>query len=127
MEEITPKRIIEETQKDIILQSVIQHIYDGSRPTAPELKHFRNIFEELTVSDSGLLLRQHRVILPSSLRKETIKKAHCKGHFGCSGFKRQMRNHFDFPDLDHLVEKEVKNSVKKNPPSKFLAVYFDAP
>ena len=30
-------------------------------------------------------------------------------------------------DLRVFVEKEVKNSVKKNPPSKFLAVYFNAP
>ena len=50
MEEITPNRIIEETQKDTILQSVIKHIHEGSKPTALELKHYRNIFDELTVS-----------------------------------------------------------------------------
>ena len=109
MEEITPKRIVDETQKDVVLQAVIKHIRDGSKPTSPELSHYKNIFDELTVSDSGLLLRGHRVILPASLCIESIKKAYCRGHLGRSAFKRQMRNHFDFPNLDHLVETEVKN------------------
>ena len=118
MDEITPKKIIEETQRDATLQSIMKHIHDGSRPTSPELKHFRKIFDELTISDSGLLLRGHLVILPTALRSETIKKAHCKGHFGSSGFKRQMRNHFDFPDLDRLVEKEVSNLCAANEKQK---------
>ena len=109
MQEVTPKRIIEETRKDKTLQLVISHIHNNSKPTSPDLKYFCNIFDELTISDTGLLLRQHRVVLPESLQRETIKKIHCTGHFGCSGFKRQMRNHFDFPHLDNLVEKEVKN------------------
>ena len=109
MDEVTPSRIIDETKKDPTLQSVIKHIHEGTKPSTPDLRYFRNIFEELTVSDTGLLVRQHRVVLPESLRKETIRKAHCKGHFGCSGFKRQIRNHFDFPGLDTLVEQEVNN------------------
>lgn len=109
MEEVSPKRIVEETQKDSILQAVMKHVHDGSKPSPKELKYFSNIFDELTISDTGLLLRQHRVILPETLRKETIKKVHCMGHFGCSGFKRQIRAHFDFPHLDDLVETEVKN------------------
>lgn len=110
MEEVSPKCIVEETKKDKIMQTVIQHIRDGSKPTlSPEFKYYSNIFNELTIFDTGLLLRQHRVIPPNTLHQETIKKAHCMGHFGCSGFKRQIWNHFHFPNLDNLVENEVKN------------------
>ena len=109
MKEITPQRIIEETKKDALLQNLIRHIEDGTPPTSPDLRYFKNIFNELTISDTGLILRQHRVILPQSLHKESIKKAHCMGHFGCSGFKRQLRSHFDFSKLDELCEKEVKH------------------
>ena len=50
MKDITAKRIQDKTKKDPLLQSVIQHIYNDIKPVSPELYHFKNIFDELTVS-----------------------------------------------------------------------------
>ena len=107
MKDITIDRIQEETMKDKLLQAVMHHIHINVEPTAPELSYFKNIFHELTVSATGLVLRQHRIVLPQSLQAYAVCKAHSMGHFGCSGIKRQLRNHFDFPHLDSAVEGEV--------------------
>ena len=88
MKDITAKHIQDETKKEPLLQSVIQHIYNGIKPVSPELYHFKNIFDELTLSATGLLLRQYRIILPESLQNHAVTKAHSMGHFGCSGLKR---------------------------------------
>ena len=77
----------------------------------------------------GLLLRQHRIILPKCLREFAIRKAHQMGHIGMSGLKRQLRSHFEFPFLDKLVEKEVSKCadcqlfIRKPNKSHLVPVY----
>jgi hypothetical protein len=105
--DITIARIQEETKKDTVLQSLIHHIHLHTPPESPELSYFKNIFHELTISATGLVLRQHRIVLPQSLHEYAVSKAHSMGHFGCSGIKRQIRNHFDFQHLDTIVNDEV--------------------
>ena len=107
MKDITIDRIQEETKKDKLLQTLIHHIHINVEPTDPELAYFKNMFHELTVSATGLVLRQHRIVIPKSLQSYAVSKAHSMGHFGCSGIKRQLRNHFDFQHLDSAVESEV--------------------
>ena len=87
---------------------VIQHVQKGKKPTTPELHHYHNIFEVLSISATGLRLRQHRIVLPEILYARTITKAHDLGNFGVTGIKRQIRAHFHLPHLDTLVETEVK-------------------
>ena len=106
-EDITIKRLQQETEKDDVLQSVIHHIHLNTAPTDPELTYFKNIFHELTVSATGLVLRQHKIIVPRSLQSFAVSQAHNMGHFGCSGIKRQLRSHFDFQYMDAAVENEV--------------------
>ena len=83
--DITIARIQEETKKDTVLQSLIHHIHLHTTPESPELSYFKNIFHELTISATGLVLRQHRIVLPQSLHEYAVSKAHSMGHFGCSG------------------------------------------
>ena len=105
--DITIERIQEETKKDATLQSLIHHIHLNTAPDTPELGYFKNIFHELSISATGLVLRQHRIVLPQSLHGYAVSKAHSMGHFGCSGIKRQIRNHFDLQHLDSIVNQEV--------------------
>ena len=95
-------------KRDHVLQAVIQHVQEGKKPTTPELHHYQNIFEELSISAAGLLLRQHRIVLRETLYARAITKARDIGHFGVTGIKRQIQAHFHFPHLDTLVETEVK-------------------
>ena len=85
------------------------HVQKGKKPDSPELHHYQNIFDELSISDTGLLLQQYRIVLPASLYSRAIKKAHDMGHFGATGIKRQVRAHYHFPHLDTLVEAEVEH------------------
>ena len=54
MNNITLKRIIDETKRDETIQSIINHLYSNTVPS--ELSYFKNINNELTVSAKGLLL-----------------------------------------------------------------------
>ena len=86
----------------------MNYVHSNTVPNTPELSYFKNIFHELTISATRLLLRQHRIVLPTTLRQYAISKAHAMGHFGCSGLKRLIRSHFSFPHLDKYVEDEIK-------------------
>ena len=108
MKELSIELIRKETLQDSLLNQVIEHVKSGKKPTIAELYHYQNIFPKLSISETGLLIRQHRLVLPQSLLKQAISKAQHMGHFGCAGLKRQLRAHFHFPHLNALVEQEVK-------------------
>ena len=71
MNDITLKRIIDETNKDETIQSVIKHLYSNTVPK--EIAYFKNIYNELTVSAKGLLLRGNLIVLPKSLHVLAVK------------------------------------------------------
>ena len=109
MELITVEAIQEHMRKDPVLQKLTSHVKNGHTPSTPDLHPYKEIFDELTISATGLLLRQQRIILPQTLQMKAIRIDHKLGHFGSTGLKRLIRAHFYFRYLDTLIENEVKH------------------
>ena len=72
-----------------------------------ELKLLRNVKNELTVSrDKNLILRCTRIVIPKSLRADTIRLAHVR-HQGILKTKSSMREKVWFPLNDSLSNLEL--------------------
>jgi len=76
----------------------------------PVLKEYNNVFEQLTVSNDGLILRMHQIVIPKSLCSSLVDIAH-EGHLGIVKTKQLMRFKFWFPRLDSLVEARIGNCM----------------
>ena len=56
----------------MLLKECIQKGKKADTKVCPELRPFTKVFEELTISDGGLIMRGERVVLPHSLIYEAI-------------------------------------------------------
>ena len=112
-EAITNARVQEETCKDVTLSKIIDLLHSGvtSLPSNIDknLQPFRFIWTALSTV-GGLLLRGDRVVLPKSLIKDALKIAHA-GHMGICKTKRYLRSCVWFPNMDSLVEEEVRRCI----------------
>ena len=108
-EAVSLPNIIQETQKDQTLAKLVSHIRQGYIPKGDkvELKEFANVWDSLTVSDSGLVLKGEKIVLPKTLWQLAVDKAHQGGHPGITRMKNRIRNHFWIPGLNQLVEKKI--------------------
>ena len=108
-EAVSMDKIIRHTAKDKTLKSLREAILKGfiSKKNT-ELTEYRKVFDQMTVSDEGLLLKGDKIIIPSRLIDIALEKAHQGGHPGMSCMKRRMRSHFWFPNMDRVIESHVK-------------------
>ena len=108
-EAISWDRIVKETDTDSSLQRLSGYIKKGYIPkTDSNWNPFRNIFDKLTISDVGLILKDDRIILPRSLWKLAVDKAHKGGHPGLTRMESRIRSHFWIPQVYKLVEEKIK-------------------
>ncbi|GFR75472.1 transposon Ty3-G Gag-Pol polyprotein [Elysia marginata] len=70
------------------------------------LSSFSNIRDELLVYD-GVVLRNHRLVIPSSLHHQVVTLAH-DSHQGIVKTKQLIREKFWFPGIDKMVEEHLK-------------------
>lgn len=110
------------TEQDSTLQVVIKMIqtgkwcdvklYEGSTTVIhSELLQFRNVREELTVNHSAnLILRDSRIVIPSSLQARVVQLAH-EGHQGECKTKALIRSKVWFPGIDAAVTEAVKRCI----------------
>ena len=75
-----------------------------------ELMQLQRIKDEITVSTSGIVLRDHRIIMPESLRQTCIDIAH-EGHLGIVKTKQLIRLKIWFPGIDKLVENTISQCL----------------
>jgi hypothetical protein len=67
IESVSTESIINETQKDSTLKSLKHYIKKGFIPTSrPALAPFRKVFDHLTISDDGLIMKDEKIILPEA-------------------------------------------------------------
>ena len=108
-EAISFKRMIAETEKDKLLKRLKKYLMKGYIPKSDEeLRPYRLVINDLTISDTGLILKDERIVLPKSLWKLAVEKAHQGGHPGMTNMKRRLRTHFWIPKMNELVEKKVQ-------------------
>ncbi len=106
-EAISFEKIIKETEKDPLLKELARSIHKGYITSNDSLKPFRKVFQDLTISDEGLILKGEKIVLPEKLHDKALKKAHQGGHPGMNGLKRRLRSHFWFPKMDAKIEETV--------------------
>jgi hypothetical protein len=108
-EAVSMEKIIRHTERDPLLQALGRAIKRGHiSKNDKNLDGFRKVFNQITISDEGLMMKDDKIILPSGLMKRALEKAHQGGHPGMSCMKRRIRSHFWFPKMDDHVEEFVK-------------------
>lgn len=73
------------------------------------MSDFRKIRDELSIYD-GVILRGHRLVIPSPLYKNVIQIAH-GSHKGIVKRKQLIREKVWFPGIDKMVEETVKTCI----------------
>ncbi len=97
------KQIAKETEKDLVLQTVIDNVNNGW--VKSYCAQFYNVRSELSVAD-GILRRQDRIVVPQVVREEMLSRIH-EGHFGIEKCKRRSRDSVYWPGIISDIEKIV--------------------
>jgi hypothetical protein len=101
---ITPSRIYGAQSDDIQLQKLLHLLHLGTPPhNDTDLKPFKQVFSELSISDGGLILKGEKIVLPAMLQNEAVHLAHRGGHPGQSQVKRRLRSHFWFQGMGSYI------------------------
>ena len=94
--------ITEETAKDDVLQSVINHISEGwktrKRHIPIQILPFWSVKHELSFSD-GIVYRGDRLVIPAALRKPLTAKLH-QAHMGIQSTLRRARTSVWWPGMN---------------------------
>ncbi|KAJ8716473.1 hypothetical protein PYW07_003100 [Mythimna separata] len=93
-----------ETARDPYLTIVIRYILNGwpRKIDDTNLKPFFNCRSQLSY-ENGILMRGHKVVIPSSLHNTICKELH-SSHFGVVKMKAEARKRLWFPGVDAALE-----------------------
>ena len=93
------------TGKDLTLQklktTVISGWPEGKSQVDPKLREYWNTKGDISVCDD-LLLRQNRLIVPSSLREQMLSQIH-SSHLGIKKCKRRARDPLYWPGMNQQI------------------------
>ena len=87
---LTLEEVVQSTLKDNELQAVTRAVQTDKWNNDPLLAPFYNVRHELTVTMQGVVLRDHRIVMPQALRDRTLSIAH-QGHQGVVKTKQLLR------------------------------------
>lgn len=108
--------ISKETENDSTLKQLSEIIKSGKTWLPPncstDLKKFKEILPEITLTNNRILLKSERIILPESLQKKAIELTHRGSHPGQCGIERRLRFHFFFHGMREKVEQFVRNCIE---------------
>ena len=109
---MTLEDIKKETLKDRTLQSVIQSLESGkwNKTLDPTYDTLKRCAAELSVTDTGILLKGRKIVLPFTLHAKAVQIAHC-GHQGQTKTLAMLREKVWFKCMNSLVEQTVKNCL----------------
>ena len=99
------QEIKDRQQDDAICKQVISFCEHGWPPKSQvegPVKKFYSVSAELSVED-GLLLRGSRIVIPSSLQTDMLKRIH-KGHQGIGKCRERARHSVWWPGLNSQLE-----------------------
>ena len=107
---VTLSEVIEESQNDRILQEVIECVKRDSWPSnVIEIQPYKRLKNELAFK-SGILLKEERLVMPTSLRERVLKIAH-ENHQGVVKTKALLREKVWWPRIDEDVENLIKSCI----------------
>ena len=102
LSEVKMKEVAEATAADEVLSKVVRDLLDGKSTT---VKPYQDFAEELSVVD-GFLMRDTRVVIPVSMRSETLEIIH-EGHLGVEKCKRRARKAVYWPGMNEAIKQKV--------------------
>ena len=97
--------IRKETTADSTLQQIRQCLQSGKWPKIPDLRPCSHVKEEISTVD-GIVLRGRRIVMPGSLRKQTLQLAH-EGYQGIVKTKQLLREKVWWPEIDKQIEEFI--------------------
>lgn len=108
---VTLQEIEKATKSDSLLQSLIKCLRDDGwhkYQYVDEIQRCKSISHELSVTESGIILRGTRIVIPTKFRKKMVILAH-QGHQGLVKTKELLRTKVWFPGIDKLVDDVIKS------------------
>ncbi|GFO33165.1 transposon ty3-g Gag-Pol polyprotein [Plakobranchus ocellatus] len=102
------EEVRKETKQDRVLVAVITSISTGNWDSRL-VSQFQFLKDELTIHD-GIILRQHRIVIPESLRLRVIKLVY-SAHQGVVKTKQLHREKVLLPGIDKLEESYLKECI----------------
>ena len=105
---MTLQEIQHETSADDSMQMVIQAI-ETNNWLNPATSEYKKVSGELSVH-KGIILRGHRIVMSTSLRRRTINFTHI-GHQEIIKTKRLLRSKVWFPNIDTMVEETIRDCL----------------
>jgi hypothetical protein len=106
---MTLENVRSATKEDKILQKVMSAIQSGKWHGDPDISPFERFRDEYSIYD-GVILRDHRLVVPSSLQAQVVSIAH-HTHQGIVKTKQLIREKVWFPCIDKMVEEAVKSCI----------------
>ena len=106
---IKRSQIAKATREDGDMQTLVRAINTSNQKVIAKsntLKEFNNVFNQLSVSDDGIILRNHQIVVPKELRQKLVDIVH-EGHLGIVKSKMLMRLKVWFPRLNEMVEARI--------------------
>ena len=104
---MTLEEVHKEIQKDSMMRKLAKAIQTGQ--WMKDLTDYIRFKDELSVS-CGVILRDHRLIIPDSLRKKVTEIAHAS-HQAIVKTKQLIREKIWFPGIDKKVEQAAKSCI----------------
>ena len=112
LEAISTEDLIRESNQDATLRKLKKALKGGKTMEDQDLKAYKKIRDKLMITDSGLVMKDDRIILPESLVDKAISKAHQSSHPGITTMKRRLRTHFWYPKLNERIQNYVSRCKK---------------
>ena len=104
------KEAQEETAKDSCLMRIARYVNEGQpsrRDQVPvDAKPYWPYKKELSMTN-GMLLKDERLTIPLSIRKEVLKQLH-QAHMGIERTKWRARTTISWPQINQQIEEIVK-------------------
>lgn len=104
---LTNEKVREAVEKDEVLQKVLKYVRNGNENWPEELERYE-AFRDKLFELNGLLMKEEKLVLPSSLRNQAIKLAHFS-HPGMTTMKFLLRQGVWWPGMDREVDDYVKS------------------
>ena len=108
---VTTDDLVHATRQDSTLQLLTKAVQKGYiAPTEKQLQSYKSVFQELSVEDSGIVLRVDRIVVPKALQQKVVQLAH-EGHQGIVKTKQLIRSMMWFPGIDAAVQEAVERCL----------------
>ena len=102
--------VINTTKEDKNLYEIMRFVRNNTnvRFSPSYLIPYKQVFDELNVTETGILLRGQCIVIPHVLRGRVVELAH-EGYQGIVKTKSLMRSRIWFPGIDKMVEERIQN------------------